>query len=131
MMVIDSSVLIAIITREPEQDEIVAVLEAADHVAISASTLVEVRMVAHNKGGPAMVGRLDALLNAFGVEVVATTAGHADIAHAAFVQYGKGSGHPARLNFGDLFAYALSKSRDIPLLFKGNDFSQTDVKRVD
>jgi ribonuclease VapC len=69
----------------------------------------------------------DSHLQDFDAEIVPPDAEQADIAHEAFVTYGKGHGHPAGLNFGDLFSYALAKARCVPLLYKGGDFAQTDI----
>lgn len=74
-----------------------------------------------------MVELLHALIAQAGIAVEPVTDDQTTIAHAAFLQYGKGNGHPAQLNFGDLFSYALAKVRRIPLLFKGNDFAATDI----
>jgi ribonuclease VapC len=74
-----------------------------------------------------MVVILDELIDRYGIATVSVDGAQAAIAHEAFMAYGKGSGHPARLNFGDLFSYALAKSRDLPLLFKGDDFARTDI----
>ena len=130
MIVVDSSALIAIALDEAGRDGFVQALDRADGVAISSGTLIEARLVAHNKGGAALVEQLDRLLSAHDVEIVPTDRVQADIAHAAFTTYGKGSGHPARLNFGDLFSYALAKSRGVPLLYKGDDFARTDIAAV-
>lgn len=77
-----------------------------------------------------MIAVLDRLVESFGIEIVQVTAQQADLAYAAFVAYGKGGGHPAQLNFGDLFSYALAKARGIPLLFKGEDFAATNIQRA-
>jgi ribonuclease VapC len=74
-----------------------------------------------------LVDQVNALVLAYGIEIAPPGLPETDYAHAANVRYGKGSGHRAQLNFGDLFAYALAKSRDIPLLFKGHDFAHTDI----
>ena len=80
------------------------------------------------RGGRGLVEEFDNLLRLPHFEIVPPDADHTDAAHLAFLSYGKGSGHPARLNFGDLFSYALAKVRSVPLLFKGNDFSETDIE---
>lgn len=127
MIVADTSALIAIILDEPERDRFTASIAAAERVGISAATVVETRLVLHRRGGAKLTKAIDLLLTSNCFEVVAVDAGQADIAHAAFVTYGKGTGHPAGLNFGDLFSYALAKARGAPLLYKGGDFARTDI----
>lgn len=127
MIAVDTSALMAIVLGEPEREAMIARLSAAERVWISAGTLIELRMVCFRKDAHALVAEVDALIEIFRIEVVPTGEEHADAAQAAFVRYGKGSGHPAQLNFGDLFAYALAKTRGLPLLFKGDDFAQTDI----
>ena len=127
MIAVDSSALIAIILNEPERSSILTILDSATAVVMSPASLVETRLVAWSRGQQSLVDEVNALVLAYGIEIAPTGLPDADTAHEANVTYGKGSGHPAQLNFGDLFAYALAKSRGIPLLFKGNDFAQTDV----
>ncbi len=127
MIVVDSSALIAICLYEAERDQFIDVMDEADRILLSAATVVESRIVAHNKGGATLVEELNELLEAFDAEIVSPDLEQADIAHAAFVAYGKGSGHPAGLNFSDLFSYALANARGVPLLYKGDDFVHTDI----
>jgi ribonuclease VapC len=127
MIVADTSALIAIILDEPERDRFTASIAAAGRVGISVATVVETRLVLHRRGGAKLTKAIDLLLSSNRFEVVAVDADQADIAHAAFVTYGKGTGHPAALNFGDLFSYALAKARGVPLLYKGDDFARTDI----
>lgn len=127
MIAVDTSALIAICKKEAERGPFMNAMEAADTILLSSATLVEARMVAFNKGNAGLVEELDALLQAFDVEIVPPDAEQAAIAHEAFVAYGKGQGRPAGLNFGDLFSYALAKARGVPLLYKGGDFAQTDI----
>lgn len=127
MIAVDSSALIAIMLNEAERASFLDALDNAPAIVMSSTSLVETRLVAWARGRESLVDQLNALVLAYGIEIAPTGLPEADFAHAANVHYGKGSGHPAQLNFGDLFAYALAKSRDIPLLFKGNDFAQTDV----
>ena len=127
MIAVDTSALLAIIFGEPERDRFLANLDSAQVIIISAATLVEARMVTQGRAGIAMVQVLDGLIEQAGIETVAVDYEMAKIAHHAFVTYGKGQGHPAQLNFGDLFSYALAKAHEAPLLYKGSDFSQTDV----
>lgn len=95
---------------------------------MSAATLVEARIVATGKGGLAARRRLEALLRQAAVEVVPFDGEQADAAVDAHLAYGRGSGHPARLNLGDTYSYALAYVRDEPLLFVGDDFARTDVR---
>lgn len=127
MIVVDSSALIAICLDEVERDQFMRAMDGAERILVSSGTLIETRMVAHNKGGTRLVEQLDNLLEAFAVDIVPADAEQAAIAHAAFLAYGKGRGHPAGLNFGDLFSYALAKARGVPLLYKGADFGRTDI----
>ena len=127
MIVVDTSALLAILLGEPERAQCQAALEAADQAVMSVGTLIEARIVARGKGGDPMVALLDALIEQAGIAIVAVSEDHAEIANAGFIQYGKGNRHTAQLNFGDLFAYALAKSNNAPLLFKGDDFAATDV----
>jgi ribonuclease VapC len=125
--VADTSALIAIILDEPERDRFTASIAAAERVGISAATVVEARLVLHRRGGAKLTKAIDLLLASNRFEVVPVDADQADIAQTAFVAYGKGTGHPAQLNFGDLFSYALAKARGVPLLYKGGDFARTDI----
>jgi ribonuclease VapC len=127
LIVLDTSALIAIVFGEPERDDFIRVIQQADKALISAVTVVEARMVVHGRRGQRGVILLDDLLRLPMLEVVAPGTAETDAAYAAFVTYGKGSGHGAGLNFGDLFSYALAKVRGLPLLYKGDDFAKTDV----
>lgn len=126
-MIVDTSALFAVLYEEPEAPAIEQALAAEGRAAISAASLVEAGMVCEGRGGAPAAARLDALLLRIGVEIVPFTAEHAALAREGWRRFGKGR-HPAGLNFGDCFAYALAKSRNEPLLFKGDDFAQTDVK---
>jgi len=127
-VIVDSSALIAVLQGERHAERIVEVLASADAPAISAATLVEVSVVADASGDPVRSARFDELVEAIGLEVVPLTVAQAAIARRAYRDYGRGSGHPARLNLGDCFSYALAKERREPLLFVGDDFSRTDLK---
>ncbi len=129
MIVLDTSALIAIIFDEPERKRFREILELENGAIVNAATMIEARMVSHGRAGSPMVGILEEFVTHNRIKTEALTEEHVEIAHHAFVRYGKGSGHRAQLNFGDLFSYALAKARDLPLLYKGNDFSHTDVKR--
>src|SRR5690606_19430427 len=97
---------------------------------ISAGNLLEAYMVIDGVGNPILSPKLDAIIINLRLIVEPVTAEHIRIARDAFRQYGKGSGHSARLNYGDCFAYALARDRDEPLLFIGNDFAQTDITQA-
>lgn len=128
MIAVDSSAFIAIIKNEPERGSFMDILKRADRVLASPATIVEARIVAHRRGGNDLVCELEALFAAASVEIVPIDDADLDVAHTAFVTYGKGNGHPAQLNFGDLFSYALAKARGVPLLYKGDDFVHTDIE---
>ena len=126
-MIIDTSALIAAITAESSADGLREIL-SRDGGRISAATLVEARIVAYGKGGPAVGRRLESVLRWAGTEIVPFDAAQADAAADAYRDYGRGSGHPARLNLGDTFSYALASIRDEPLLYVGDEFGHTDIR---
>jgi ribonuclease VapC len=125
-MVIDSSALIAILRREPEARDFRNAIKLASSRLISAPTRVEAGIVALGRRGEAGLEQMQALLENLKLETVPLSADHARLAIDAFRRFGKGR-HPAGLNFGDCFSYALAKATGEPLLFKGDDFSQTDI----
>jgi ribonuclease VapC len=130
VIVVDTSAIVAIFRSEDGAPEIAACLVDADAVVISAATLLEASIVMSSDrfGSPTINNKwLDAFLAASQIEVAPVTVEQTQIARDAFRRFGKGTGHGASLNFGDCFAYALAKSLDAPLLFKGNDFSRTDI----
>jgi ribonuclease VapC len=128
-MIVDSSALVSVITGESEREGLIAALTSAAHLRMSAATYLETGVVIDARRDPFSSRRLDALLAELRVEVSDVTAEQARVARAAYRDFGKGSGHPARLNFGDCFSYALAQVTDEPLLFVGNDFAHTDVRR--
>ena len=127
VIVVDTSAIVAIAFGEPEREAFTETIERAGKALISAVSVTEARIVVHGRRGQRAVVVVDDLLALPFFEVVAPARSDADAAYAAFVTFGKGSGHPANLNFGDLFSYALAKTRGLPLLYKGDDFSQTDI----
>ena len=127
MIVADTSAIVAIAFAEPEREAFVASLERAERTLVSSVTAVEARMVVHARRGQRAVVLVDDLLRLPFFEIVPPGAAEMDAAYAAFVAFGKGSGHPAALNFGDVFSYALAKTRGLPLLYKGRDFAETDI----
>jgi len=126
-VIVDSSALIAIVLDEPEASDFTSLITDTDRVSISAATFVEAGVVVDAAGDPTLTGLFDDFLTAAGVVVEPVTPQQALVARQAYRDFGRGSGHPAQLNFGDCFAYALAKERGEPLLFKGNDFAHTDV----
>ena len=125
-MVIDTSAVIAILQDEPERKAFIQVIDAADTRAMSVASFVEASMVVDARYGPDGVRDLDLLIAKARIDLVAVDADQAHVARAAFRTYGKRR-HPAGLNFGDCFAYALARTLGEPLLFKGSDFSLTDI----
>ncbi len=128
-MVVDSSVLIAILLNEPEAEHFTKLLIEADSVYISAVSIVESSMVIEYKKGEQGAVQYDELLKTISPTVFAFYAQQAKLARIAWKAYGKGR-HPAKLNFGDCCSYATAKHLNQPLLFKGNDFSQTDIEKA-
>ena len=127
MIVVDTSALVAIAFAEPERESFLRAVQISGRSLISTVCVVETRMVVHGRRGQRAVILVDDLLRLPMFELVAPGPTEMDAAYAAFVAYGKGSGHPAGLNFGDVFSYALAKVRGLPLLYKGDDFAQTDI----
>jgi len=125
-MVLDTSALVAVLFGEPERDRFIAVLADAADPLISSATLLEASIVLQAKTGADGVADLDDLLAAAAVRCVALDSAQASLARDAFARYGKGRA-PAGLNFGDCCSYALARTTGRPLLFKGGDFSQTDI----
>lgn len=127
MIVIDTSAMIAIINHEPERQRFLEIMASADRCLISAVTLLETRMVVLGRFGTAGIDRFAEWLAAFNPEIVAFEGVHSDAAFVAYRTYGKGIHSTAKLNFGDCAAYALAKTQDLPLLYKGSDFAATDL----
>ena len=126
MIVIDTSAIFAIAAGEPERDPFVGLLDAEGPGLCSAVNYVEIVMVLTGRSKQLARARVDELLRFFTIEVVPVDRLLTDAAVDAFERFGKGR-HRARLNLADCFSYALAKSRDLPLLFKGNDFAATDI----
>jgi ribonuclease VapC len=127
MIAVDTSALVAIGLDEPERTPFLTIIRDAPKALISTVSVVETKMVLYGRKGPRAVVILDDLLRLRRFEITPPSLADMDAAYAAFLVYGKGSGHRAGLNFGDVFAYALAKVRDLPLLYKGNDFAETDL----
>ncbi|BDZ64123.1 type II toxin-antitoxin system VapC family toxin [Agromyces mangrovi Wang et al. 2018] len=127
-MIVDTSAIIAILRDEPAAPACVAALASSTSTSMSAGTFIEASVVIDSNRDPVLSARFDELVAEAGIEVVPIDAELARIARAAYRDYGKGSGHPARLNLGDCFAYALARSTGEPLLCIGDDFRQTDLR---
>jgi ribonuclease VapC len=125
-VIVDTSALVAILYGEPEGSRFTQLIHDAAVCRISVATFVELSMVVEGQLGPDAARQSDAFLRRAGVVIEPLTVEQGHLARQAFLDYGKGR-HKAALNFGDLFAYALSKATGEPLLFKGDDFGRTDV----
>lgn len=129
-MVVDTSVLIAILRAEPDARPYAQAIARASVRRVSAASYVEAGAVIDGSRDPVASRRLDELLTEMGAVIETVTVSQARIARAAYRDYGRGSGHPAGLNYGDCFAYALAREAGEPLLFKGEDFLHTDVAQA-
>lgn len=127
-MILDTSAVIAILRLEPEAPEFAAIIERTAQRRMSAVSYVEAGAVIDGSKDPVASRRLDELIEEAEIVIEPVSESQARIARQAYRDFGKASGHAARLNFGDCFSYALAKSKSEPLLFKGQDFLQTDVK---
>ena len=126
-MIVDTSALLAILRNEPDAPRFAAAIAAASARRMSAATYLEAAIVVDGSRDPVLSRRFDALIATAAIEIEPVTVSHAHVARAAYRDFGRGSAHPARLNFGDCFAYALAKATGEPLLFKGDDFAATDI----
>jgi len=124
--VIDTSALVSIVLREPDYGRFRDALAAAPYTAISAATWLESALVTTSRLGVQGRTYLDQIVATIGTEIVAVDAAQAEVAYDGWQRFGKGR-HAAGLNFGDCFSYALARLRNEPLLFKGEDFSKTDI----
>jgi ribonuclease VapC len=128
-VIVDSSAIVSIIVGEDDAEALHDILiQQKGHTKISAANYLETGVVVDGKKNPALSNRLDFLLSQLDIEVAPVTPAQAKIARQAYRDFGRGSGHPAKLNFGDCFAYALAIDRNEPLLFKGEDFTHTGVR---
>jgi ribonuclease VapC len=126
-MIVDSSALVAILLQEPDAPAFSKALAIVGFKGLSAASYVETSIVIDGKGDPVATRQVDNLITRSGIQIEPFTAEQARVARQAYRDYGKGSGHPARLNLGDCFSYALASVTGQPLLYKGDDFSHTDV----
>jgi ribonuclease VapC len=126
-MVVDTSAVLAVLLEEPDGALFLARLSGTPRPLLSAANWLELGIVIDGRKGPQWLAELDAFLEGLDVAVVPVSLSQARTARDAYRRFGKGN-HPAGLNFGDCFAYALAKERNLPLLFKGDDFTQTDLR---
>jgi ribonuclease VapC len=127
-VIVDTSAVVAILRAEPDAPIYAAALERAPVRRISAANWLEAAVVMSDPADPVTARRFDEFVRESELRVESVTAEQARVARAAYRDFGKGSGHPARLNFGDCFAYALAATTNEPLLFKGDDFGRTDIR---
>ena len=125
-MILDSSALLAVLLNEPEADDFTDQISSSDTCFMSAVSFVETSIIAESNGGDGGLRQLDAFLLGAGIVIEPVTQEQALAARQAYSDFGKGR-HPAGLNLGDCFSYALAKVSGEPLLFKGNDFRKTDI----
>jgi len=126
-MVLDTSAVVAVLQNETERRKFNEAIEASESRSLSTASFVECSMILESRYGADGVRDLDLFIAKAQVSLVPVDEEQADLARRAYRKFGK-ERHPAGLNFGDCFSYALSRALELPLLFKGNDFSQTDVE---
>jgi len=125
-VVVDSSAILSILFAEPDSDEILIAINN-NECAISAGNYLETAIVVDSIKDPIVTRKFDALIKASGLEIISVDQKQVEVARAAYRDYGKGTGHRAKLNFGDVFAYALAATTRKKLLCKGDDFRHTDI----
>lgn len=126
-MIVDSSAVVAILNQEPDAEYYEMAIVSAPTCRMSVANVLEASIVVEGRGGAAAGHELDMFLKTAGIILAPVTAEHLKAARSAWRRFGKGN-HPAALNFGDCFAYALAKTTGEPLLFKGGDFILTDIE---
>jgi ribonuclease VapC len=126
-VILDTSAVLAILFHEPDAERFARAIATASSRRMSVATLVETTIVLESRSGAAAGYELDAFLQEAGIELEPVTADQAQAARRAWRRFGKGN-HPAGLNFGDCFSYALAEATREPLLFKGQDFQLTDIE---
>jgi len=127
-MIVDTSALVAILRHEPEHLAFAKALDMAGILQMSAASYLELSIVIDGRRDPVMSREIDELIERFDIRIEPVTPEQARIARQAYRDYGRGSGHPANLNFGDCFSYALARAKREPILFKGDGFSHTDLR---
>ena len=129
-MIVDSSAIVAIVRTEPEAEQFVTAIIGSGNAVISAGNYLETSIVIDKDCDPVVSALLDPLLQQLRIDIVPVTASQAKLARQAYRDFGKNSGHPAKLNYGDCFAFALAMERGEGLLYKGDDFAHAGVARV-
>jgi ribonuclease VapC len=129
-MIIDTSAIVAMLQLEPEATRMLRLLSGRKDSVMSAGNYLECGIVVDGAKDPEASTALDALIRRLGIAIAPITEEHARLARQAYRDFGKGSGHPAKLNFGDCFAYALAMERGEPLLYKGEDFAKAGLKKL-
>lgn len=129
-MVVDTSAILAIVLEEAEAPSFVERILRSDGALISAGSVIELAAVSTRRFGGALDARIDLVVADLPLAIAPVTSSQAITGRDAYRRYGRGTGHPAQLNFGDCFSYALAKETGEPLLFKGDDFIHTDVTRA-
>lgn len=129
-MIIDTSAIVALVLGEPDSPAIAAALAESDEVRISAATWLEAAVVLDSRRTASSRRLFDDVMTAIDPIVEPVTIEQVDVARTAYRDYGRGSGHPAKLNYGDCFSYALARTTGQALLFKGDDFTHTDLTSV-
>ena len=127
-MIVDTSAMIAILTDEPDALALARVLDGPVIVRLSAASYLETSIVLDKRRDTVMSAKFDDLIVSAKITIEPLTESQAKIARQAYRDYGRGSGHPANLNFGDCFTYALAREKREPLLYKGDDFLHTDLR---
>ena len=127
-MIVDTSAIVATALGEPSAQALKEALARSPHSRMSAPSYVELCAVVQRRDRPEISRMMDRLLDAYGIEIEAFDAEQARVAAQAYRDYGRGSGHPARLNLGDTYSYALAHVMGEPLLFRGDEFSHTDIR---
>ena len=125
-MIVDTSALLAILFREPDAHRYESAIASTPNCRMSVANALEASIVVESRGGAAAGLELDAFIEQAGIELAPVTVEQLTLSRQAWRRFGK-SNHPAALNFGDCFAYALAEATKKPLLFKGNDFSKTGI----
>jgi|SRR5580704_2840336 ribonuclease VapC len=127
-MIVDTSALVAVLKHEAERVKFAQALDEADSLKMSAATYLELSIVMDSRKSATLSREVDEIIERFSIEIEPVTVDQARIARHAYRDYGKGSGHPAQLNFGDCFSYALARDKREPMLYKGDDFVHTDIR---
>jgi len=127
-VIVDSSAIVSILRRQVNGEECLKIIEQASRVVFSAASLLESSIVLDNGEDSVSSQDLDHFLSEYRITIEPVTEAQAKIARIAHSRFGRGRGHPARLNFGDCFSYALARDKNEPLLFVGDDFSHTDIR---